>query len=44
VREIFGGRIDRCDWDGCELQDLGVKTGVLVKVMVTEACGENCGH
>ncbi len=28
--------------DGGDLQDLAEKTGVLVPVKVTEACGENC--
>jgi hypothetical protein len=28
--------------DGGDVQDLAEKTGVLVPVKVTEACGENC--
>lgn len=38
VREIFAGGYERGDWDGADLQDLGVKTGVLKEVPVTEPC------
>jgi hypothetical protein len=38
VVAIFGGDYERGDWDGGDLQGLGVTTGVLVKVTVTEQC------
>jgi len=43
VREIFGGEYERGDWEGADLQNLGVKTGVLRVVSVDEPCGEACG-
>jgi len=43
VEAIFGGDYERGDWDGGDLQSLGVTTGVLVKVAVTEPCVSDGG-
>ena len=40
ARAIF--EAERGGWDGGDLQDLGVKTGVLVPEQRTESCGEQC--
>src|SRR6185437_12473237 len=40
AREILLNRFG--NWDGGDLQDLGVKHGLLVPIEATEPCGEAC--
>lgn len=42
ARAILDGWPEVPQWDGCDLQDIAVKFGLLEARRVTEPCGENC--